>query len=179
MDKMEIHRSRIAVALTVLAFLLLAASSVNIAYSYFTAYTEAKGYHKVFARSETEFITEMPGNLTKRINIKNSGTHECWARVLIIYPDGYSIFKTSGTGWADDPDKNGYWVYNEILPAGASASQELMVSFKLPENLSEEEREKLQFNVAVISECVPVLYNADGTPKAPEWDLKFAVEDKY
>ena len=171
MKNMLSRRRVISVALAILALLLLAVSSAGIVHAYFTTYTTADGSHTVFAWSEVE-IHEQVSNLSKSIQLQNTGKHECWARVLVLYPEGYSITKTSGNGWSEAADGSGYWYYNSILPAGATTPVALTVEIQVPGKVSEEDLQK-EFNVVVIEECVPVLYNEDGTPKPADWSLKF------
>ncbi|MDO5445343.1 MAG: hypothetical protein Q4F31_06975 [Eubacteriales bacterium] len=174
MNKSVSRSGRLTVVLAVLALVLLVASSVGIAHSYFTTYTTADGGHTVFAKSQIE-IHEGVKNLSKSIQLENTGRHECWARVLVVYPEGYKVTKSSGTDWSEAADGSGYWYYNKILPAGATTPVALTVEIEVPDTVSDEDLQK-QFNVVVIEECVPVLYNEDGTPKPADWSLKFEDE---
>lgn len=66
----------------------------------------------------------------------------------------------------DENDKNvSYWCYDDVLPAGKTTEQELNITYKFPEGDDKPE----EFNIVVIQECTPVLYDNDGTPYA-DWN---------
>lgn len=67
----------------------------------------------------------------------------------------------SGEGWTLGED--GYYYYKDMIPAGGSTANELLVKI---DNMDSKE----DFNVVVIQECAPVLYDENGNPYA-NWDM--------
>jgi hypothetical protein len=59
----------------------------------------------------------------------------------------------SGAGWAEGAD--GYWYYSGIVPAGGK-TEELTVSIQPKDGLAQD------YDVIVIQECAPVLYDENG-----------------
>ena len=70
-----------------------------------------------------------------------------------------------GDGWYDGGD--GYWYYRPVLKAHSTSSQ-LDVKITVPE-----EFDKDTFNVVVVQECTPVIYDDAGNPGA-EWDTVYS-----
>lgn len=178
MNKLLSRRNIIAASLALLALLLLVLSSVSAVQAYFTTYTEVSGRRTVHARTELDIVEDVSG-LTKSITLKNTGKYECWARALVLYPDGYTlrISDEAAAYWEARPAENGTWyVYKDVLPAGGTTAAPLVVGIEVPGNVPYEELKK-EFNVVVISECVPVLYNENGSARIADWDLKFDVEE--
>ena len=66
-------------------------------------------------------------------------------------------------GWTDGGD--GYWYYNDVLQAGQTTEKELNITYKFPSGDQKPE----EFNVVVIQECTPILYDEDGNAYA-DWD---------
>lgn len=73
---------------------------------------------------------------------------------------GYKADKNWSKG-ADDY----WWYYSDILPAGQTTNPELVISYEFPSVDDKPE----EFNVIVIQECTPVLYDEDGNPYA-DWN---------
>lgn len=71
--------------------------------------------------------------------------------------------------WVEE-DINCWYYYDEIIPAKTAdprnITEPIEISFTLP---AEEEIDN--YNVIVVQECTPVLYDRDGTPYA-DWDAK-------
>ncbi|MFR0951711.1 MAG: hypothetical protein ACLSGK_02295 [Lachnospiraceae bacterium] len=77
--------------------------------------------------------------------------HRKSLRLLITHQSG---------GWTAGDD--GYWYYDEVLPAGKETKTELNIKYTFPSGDDKPE----EFNIVVIQECTPVLYKEDGTPKS-------------
>ena len=93
---------------------------------------------------------------------------DCFVRVTAFAPVALTYNAPDG-GWTemvDENDKNvSYWCYDDVLPAGKTTEQELNITYKFPEGDDKPE----EFNIVVIQECTPVLYDNDGTPYA-DWN---------
>ncbi len=145
--------------LTAAAAVLAAGLTLPGAMAYFTTYASAGGGAALSLGHSTE-IEENFENWTKDIVITNTGNVDCYVRVKVLAGSQFTI-DFSGDGWSDGED--GYWYYaNSIAPDEATGS--LLAAITLPEDFMED------FNVAVVQECTPVQYDADGNPY-PDWDL--------
>lgn len=144
------------------ALALIGTLSVGSAMAYFTTYSTAKGSVKMnigFTETVPEETVDKDG---KHVNIKNIGDYDCFVRVKVfsVLPLDYK----PSEGWSAGDD--GYWYYSPVLGAGKSTS-ELLVTFEYPENTEEDEKE--EFNIIVVQECTPVVYDEAGNP-APDWN---------
>lgn len=72
-------------------------------------------------------------------------------------------------GWKAEND--GYWHYEGVLPAGET-TPELNISYTFPSGDDKPE----EFNIVVIQECTPVLYDKDGNSYA-DWNHVITTED--
>lgn len=154
--------------LSLAALSLVAATGAQDTMAYFTTYVTAGGSEIVRLGAQTE-IHEDVSNMTKHVSIQNvSQTNDCFVRVKVFHGDGLSVTytDTSGNGdWYDGTD--GYWYYKPIVPAGGSTAV-LDVKINLPAGFNKDE-----FNVVVIQECTPVLYDNNGNASA-DWSKTFS-----
>ena len=173
--------SKRIIALSAAAFCMITAASVKEATAYFTTYVSAGGSHIINLGSETE-IKEKFSNMTKHISLTNtSQINDCYVRVKVFFADwlkpyiSYEDTSESGKLWTYS-EGDGYWYYGPILPAGAS-TEVFDVKIDVPEGI-----DKDSFNVVVIQECTPVIYDEAGNPSA-DWstvytDYKEVTEGK-
>ena len=103
----------------------------------------------------------------KHVTITNTGDYDCFVRVKAFAPMELTYTAPNG-GWKAEDD--GYWHYKEVLPAKESTS-ELNISYKFPEGKDKPE----EFNIVVIQECTPVLYDENGNPYA-DWNHVITTE---
>lgn len=169
------------VCTTAIALALVAGASAGSARAYFTTFATAKGGHRITVDTESQ-ITEQFSDWTKRIQLGNTGTAECYVRARAFAGSAYKLEYTGSAGWRDGGD--GYWYYDEILPVGGSTGT-LNVKITLPTVTVEDPALETppphteDFNVVVIQECTAVLYTEDGTPYA-DWDAKLVTnQDSY
>lgn len=139
---------------------LLSGINIGISRAYFTAYTKINGVYNVVYVPPVPTPEENLKPNGKEIAIKNTGERECWGRVKIIAPEGFEVKFDSGENWRQDGE---YWYYSEIIYPGKLSSL-LKVSFTGP-NADE-------YNVIVIEECVPVLYDKNGKALPADWAYK-------
>ena len=138
--------------------------------AYFTTYVSAGGSQTVHLGSQTE-IHEEVSNMTKHISITNvSQNNACFVRVKVFHSGQFTVTyedrSESGTGWTYS-EADGYWYYGQPLPAGASTEILDAKIGDLPEDFDRD-----SFNVVVIQECTPVLYDEAGNPEA-DWSTVY------
>lgn len=165
MKRMKKYRNVIAMSAAALA--MTAALSIQSSMAYFTTYVSAGGGGEVSLKVQTK-IHEDVTNMTKHVTIENVEDNDCFVRVRAFYSGLVDIeYKNveGGNDWYDGED--GYWYYRPVLRA-KSTSSALDVRIIVPE-----EFDKDTFNVVVVQECTPVIYDDDGNPGA-EWDTVYS-----
>ena len=155
-----------AAVMSVAALSLLAVSSPKGALAYFTTYVSAGGSHVVNMGSQTE-IHEDVSSMTKHVSVTNvSQINDCFVRVKVFYAGPFDVTYTDrserGNLWTYS-EADGYWYYGPILPAGQSTGILDVKIGDLPEDFDRD-----SFNVVVIQECTPVVYDEAGNPVA-DW----------
>ena len=134
--------------------------------AYFTTYVSAGGSQVVRLGSSTE-IHEDVSQMTKHISIENaSAENDCFVRVKVFYGGDLEVVYTdTENNWYEG--ERGYWYYRPIL-AAAEVTTGLDVKINVPEGY-----DKDSFNVVVIQECTPVIYDAEGNPTA-DWTTVYS-----
>lgn len=176
---MKIIFNKKNICLTVMAVLLVMAVSVQSALAYFTTYTVAEGKEKLtlgFTETIVEETIDVNGN--KTVVIKNTGSADCYVRVRAIaglqYQDKISDTEPEGVdNWTA---KTGdFYEYKAVLKAGESTTA-LNINVSIPGLALGADTP--DFNVIVIQECAPVLYDENGNTYA-DWDgSDFDIEKK-
>lgn len=83
----------------------------------------------------------------------------------VLAPSDITLsYQPEDSGWTDGGD--GFWYYDQILPAGETTATKLNVSYTFP---ATDVRMHRQNSMSVVEECTPVLYKADGTAYA-DWN---------
>ena len=141
---------------------MTAALTLEGASAYFTTYVSAGGSHVVNMGSQTE-IHEDVSSMTKHVSVTNvSQINDCFVRVKVFYSGELNVTYHDGGGlWTEG--EGGYWYYGPILPAGQSTGILDVKIGDLPEDFDRD-----SFNVVVIQECTPVVYDEAGNPVA-DW----------
>lgn len=149
------------------ALTLTAGITVESAMAYFTTYVTAKGGYTVelgFTRTEIEEKVEYG---KKVITLTNTGDYDCYVRLKALTGDAYKdslLYSEPGGAGKWTPGADGYYYFSDIVvPKGTST--ELEVKFAFPA-----EEEPTDFNVIIIQECTPVLYDENGNPYA-DWSV--------
>lgn len=153
--------------LAVLALVVVTAKTVKTSLAYFTTFQTAKGSHELALGAQTTLHEEIKG-MEKHVRIENTGGIDCYVRIKVFAGSTVGLTCT-GDGWSQGTD--GYWYYKDIVVPGASAST-MVVSITGP---TDEDIET--FNVVVVQECTPVLYDEDGKPYA-DWALSLNAAGK-
>ena len=159
----KLHKKPLIMAAATLA--LTGTLAVGSAMAYFTTYTTAGGGVKM-NMGFTETIPIETVKDGKHVTIKNIGNYDCFVRVKAFAPVAVALTYNAPDpkgGWTDRGD--GYWYYDEVLPAKAKTTKELNIKYTFPSGDDKPE----EFNIVVIQECTPVLYDEDGNPYA-DWN---------
>ena len=157
-------------AMSAAALGMLAVLTIDSASAYFTTYVSAGGSQTVHLGSQTE-IHEDVTNMTKHISITNtSPINDCYVRVKVFHGGQLQVTLTdaseSGGLWTYS-EADGYWYYGPILAAGARTEILDAKIGGLPEDFDRD-----SFNVVVIQECTPVIYDEAGNPTA-DWNTVY------
>lgn len=168
---MKKKRNKWNICLVLAALLLVLGLSVESALAYFTAFDTAEGGVKL-SLGFTETIPEEEvdvENGKKEIVLENTGDYDCYVRLIALTGDKYkeSLRYSGDSKWT--PGEEGYYYYSDILAPGEKTAQ-IDVSFSFPEE------EPADFNVIIIQENTPVLYDAEGNPY-PDWDVKADISE--
>ena len=145
---------------------MTAALTLEGASAYFTTYVSAGGSQVVRLGSSTE-IHEDVSQMTKHISIENaSAENDCFVRVKVFYGgDLEVVYSDTENNWYEG--EAGYWYYRPILPA-AQTTTGLDVKINVPEGYDRD-----SFNVVVIQECTPVVFDGTGNPTA-DWSTVYS-----
>ena len=166
MKRKKSHVSRITL-LAAVALVIASAGAVQTSLAYFTTYATAKGSHELALGTQTTLHEDIKG-MEKHVRIENTGGIDCYVRVKVFAGSTVKL-SFAGDGWKQEAD--GYWYYGNIVAPGASANT-MVVSITGPEDEDME-----TFNVVVVQECTPVLYNEAGEPYA-DWALSLDTAGK-
>lgn len=156
-----------SLALAGAALLLAGSVTVGTAMAYFTTYATASGGAEV----SLGFTTTEPGEQfidgAKHIVIENTGDYDCFVRVRILFGDKYKDYvDVHGENWETrEGDGGNYYYYKNPLLKGKKTPNELLAEIKVREMEFTDD-----FNVIVVQECTPVLYDESGNPYA-DWDV--------
>ena len=152
--------------MTAAALGMTAALTLDGASAYFTTYVSAGGSQVVRLGSSTE-IHEDVSQMTKHISIENaSAENDCFVRVKVFYGgDLEVVYSDTENNWYEG--EAGYWYYRPILPA-AQTTTGLDVKINVPEGYDRD-----SFNVVVIQECTPVVFDETGNPTA-DWSTVYS-----
>ena len=142
------------------ALFLTAGLSVGSAMAYFTTYTQVSGGVSLILGTTSTIPEETVEDWTKHVTIENTGDIDCFVRVRAFagsqYQDGLVY---SGENWSLAAD--GYYYYSEILSPGETSGELRIAIDNMESNQS--------FNVIVVQESAPVIYDGDGNPTG-DWD---------
>lgn len=148
--------------LSVAALILVGSMTIQSAMAYFTTYVSASGSHKVNIGAQTT-IQEEVSQMTKHISVQNtSAVNDCYVRVKIFSGSQITVDVSSESNLWEQRGNDGYWYYIPIVPASGT-TEILDAKIVVPDGFEEE------FNVAVVQECTPVVYDENGNATA-DWE---------
>lgn len=163
-------------AILAAAIILTASLSVGSALAYFTTYCRAQGAVAMdMGFTDTE-IEEKVDEKGKHITVLNIGEYDCFVRVKVFAPDFANLNFEESDGWEYDKS-DGYWYYTPVLTAQGETT-ELLAKYEFPEapGEGEEDTRPDEFNIVVVYEYTPVLYDEDGAPYA-DWNNRVSLND--
>lgn len=155
------------ICLAAVVLTLTAGITVGSAMAYFTTYVTAKGGYTVELAFTKMEITEEVEYGKKEIILTNTGQHDCYVRLKALTGDRYKdslLYSEPGETTKWTPGADGYYYYSDIV-APEGTTTKLNVSFAFPEG-----EEPVDFNVIIIQECTPVLFDENGNPYA-DWSV--------
>ena len=175
MSRKQLYRRR-TVFLAAFALILLFGSSLKDSLAYFTTYTTTRGSARLVLGSKTEIEEEIEGFI-KKIQIVNTGDADCFVRAriyagnLLKLTESEIVPEGGAAHWRKDAD--GWWYYEAVLKPG-EATNVLSVEIGVSPELMGLDIDN--FNVIVVQESTPALYQEDGTPYA-DWNLSIKPEE--
>jgi hypothetical protein len=147
--------------LTAAAILLVLGVSIGSTMAYFSTYTTAQGGKVIHLGAATE-IEEAFDSWTKRVTVtSDENSQPVYVRAIAYAGSQYEL-TYEGTGWSRGDD--GYYYYGNALEGGASTEELLVHIGNVPDDAE-------AFDVVVIYETTPVLYDENGNPYA-DWSQK-------
>lgn len=153
------------IAMSAAALGMTAALTIESSMAYFTTYVSAGGGQIVSLGAQTTIHEELD-DMTKHIVIRNtSETNDCFVRVRVFSGSDLAIdYTDEEDNWRQGADD--YWYYTPVLPANGITSA-LNAKIEVPT-----EYDRDNFNVVVIQECTPVIYDEEGNPSA-DWTTTY------
>lgn len=161
-----------------LAIVLILATSVSGALAYFTTYSEAKGGYVIEIGNGTEIIEVNDFyNWTSHVAIFNTeNSQPVYVRARAFVGDMYTL-SCSGSGWTIGEE--GFYHYDSIVNGGETTSELCIEIVDVPDGndlaANKNRRDDIHFNMVVIYETTPVMYNENGEPYV-DWSLRMESE---
>jgi hypothetical protein len=103
---------------------------------------------------------ETVSDWTKHVTIQNTGDMDCYVRAIAFAGSEYQLTYSGSDKWT--PGSDGYYYYEDIVPAKGQ-TEDLQIRIDIGNSTTD-------FNVIVVQECTPVLYDADGNACA-DWNV--------
>ncbi len=150
------------------AVMLVLSAAIGSAWGYFTTFVEVRGGHTLKLGSRTE-IDEEFSDWTKRVSISSKpDSVPVYIRAKAFCGSEYQLtYSDKNKKWTEGED--GYYYYSDILYGGQTADELLVKIENIPADADVKDSDN--FNVVVIYESTPVLYDKDGQPYA-DWDAE-------
>ena len=151
---------------------MILAAGIGSASAYFSTYTDASGSYKISLNPSTEIHEPDIDENGKHIEVENTGSTDVYVRVKAFAGGDVDLTYTPAEGnWTTTPDSEGYVYYTdasgELLPLSAGeTTNTLYVGYKR----TSEGKIGDTYNVIVVYEATPVLYDENGNPYA-DWSL--------
>lgn len=157
------------------ALVLISTIGIGSAMAYFTTYVVADGGVKVSMGSTTTVPEEDVVKGQKVIQIKNEGDYECWVRIKVFAGSEHEFLYADESGkWT--PGADDYYYYKDIVPVDGLTDELKVTITELLEADKDPEVDEA-FNVIVVQECTPVLYDAEGNAYA-DWSVNAEILNK-
>lgn len=163
-------RSSAGLLLFALLAVMIFSATVYKAYAYFTTYATAKGGYTIHLGDHTTTDEEF-SNWRKRVTITSGkDSKPVYVRAKAFCKSAYKLDITESGNWTEQSsDEGSYYYYGKILNAGKSTDELIVAINNVPK--SDEITGPESFNVIIVYETTPVLYDAEGKPYA-DWSGK-------
>ena len=117
--------------MAVTALVLVGTLKVGGAMAYFTTYSTASGSVQMNMGFTQTIPHEEVDSRGKHVSVENTGDYDCFVRVRAFAPSDITLsYQPEDSGWTDGGD--GFWYYDQILPAGETTATKLNVSYTFP-----------------------------------------------
>lgn len=163
-----VRRSRRRAALALLcAALALGSVAVPVSARGGPAARIGTGSHPVITSVETELVESVDG-FVKHVSVSNTDMqHDVFVRARAFCPEGYSLaYSSESESWLTGD--GGWWYYDDVLPAGRDTPELDIAICDADGGAVVAAGEARTFNVIVVYEATPVLYDEAGEPH-PGW----------
>lgn len=159
------------ICLAAVAGILLIGVCAEQAMAYFTTYAVAQGGVTL----NLEFTETVPNDKVvekaKIVSVKNEKIYPCFVRLKVFMGNELAKLITDsdyilGTGWTKAADQ--YFYYDQILQPGETTT-EVKINLSVALGKTAEELETEEFNVIVIQECTPVIYDQETGAAKADW----------
>ena len=175
---MKFKMNKKNICLAVAALVAVVSLSVGSALAYFSTYVVSAGSQEITLDFSKTEIQEEIGAGVKKITVQNVGDVECFVRVRVIagyeHADRWSVNLAGSANW--QPGNDGYYYYFGENGEKALASEEMTSQLLI--NINTEDLEE-EFNVIVIQENTPALYDENGAAYS-DWDRsEMVVTDQF
>lgn len=159
--------------LAFIAVVLVAAMGISPAWAYFTDSDTATGVIPIKTKPKTD-IKETYKTGTKSVVVMNKedSSTPVYVRVRVYYSGAFKSVTASGDKWDGPEDPKNDWYYYQDIVEVKSETTPLNVQIEWPKVKEGESTEGYvigdNFNVIVVYESTPVMYDAEGNPYA-DW----------
>lgn len=147
---------------TLCGLCLVLFAGIRTTYAYFTTYTTTSGSGGIELGNITHIVEETEGHIYRKdIQIQNEeGSGPVFVRVKLFHGTTVQV-NPAGTGWTLGEDD--FWYYDTALEPGEITE---ILSASLTRLGADDPQD---FNVVVVAESTPALYDEDGNPSA-DWN---------
>lgn len=154
-----------AIALAALVVVAALATGVGKTLAYFTTYAEAKGSQEILL-GDTTTITERYEDWTKTVAITNSenSPQAVYVRAKAYSGSTYPLTYSGDSNWTKG--EGNYYYYKLPLNPGETSGSLVVKISGIPEKLQGGEN----FNVVIVYETTPVMYDESGNAYA-DWNI--------
>lgn len=173
------------VLLATAAMLLVLGTGIGSAMAYFTTYVAAEGGKIIHLGDTTTFREPEVSEQTKHLVVDSAADSEpVWVRARAMAGSQYTLeyssekYENGSDSWYDGGD--GYYYYgatgedgryHDTVLYGGQSTRELLVKISnIPADADD-------FNVIVVYECTPVVFDTDGAPMPADWSRKLTIQE--
>lgn len=156
-----------------LVIALIAGSGIGSAWAYFTTYASSKGTMTLHLGDSTDMEEEVVDGEKRVVITADEDSCAVFVRVTAFCGDEYSL-AFSGENWSDGGD--GFYYYASPIQATESTTQLVIKILDKDGNKVDAStvEEGTAFNIVVVHESTPALYDEDGNATA-DWDAEVTV----